>query len=224
MGTFHISVAGKSRLPSIKDKYSYRMGSAIPNPDLQAERSVNYECGYAGTLSVAAWKANVFYNDVTNYILLKTIPDPTSPGRTTTQNQNVGRVRLYGAELGTEFALLEHLEGGADYTLLYTENQSTSDKLVDLPQHKAIVYLRYTFLEAFKALADGEYDTKRYSSSDANRMAGEFVVLNLKLQYELLYNWVAEAGVKNLLDRNYAYQEGYPEPGRNYFVKMNYRF
>jgi len=33
-----------------------------------------------------------------------------------------------------------------------------------------------------------------------------------------------EAGVNNLLDRNYAYSEGYYEEGRNFFANMNYRF
>jgi iron complex outermembrane recepter protein len=30
--------------------------------------------------------------------------------------------------------------------------------------------------------------------------------------------------VKNLFDRNYYYQEGYPEPGRNWYVNLRYRF
>jgi iron complex outermembrane receptor protein len=33
-----------------------------------------------------------------------------------------------------------------------------------------------------------------------------------------------QAGVKNLLDRNYYYVLQYPEEGRNWFINMRYRF
>lgn len=225
MGAFHIAVAGKSRLPSIKDKYSYRLGSAIPNPDLLAERSVNYEAGYAGTLAEAVHlKAAAFYNDVFDYIILKTIPDPDNPAKTTTQNQNVGRVRLYGAEFEAVAGFGERLETGANYTLLYWENQSGSEQLTDLPRHKAMLFIRCTPLDRLKMLADAEYNSSRYSSSDAVRVAGEFVVVNFKVSYEFIRGLAAEAGVANVFDRDYALQEGYPEPGRNYFVNAQYRF
>lgn len=37
----HATFARKTRLPTIKDRYSYRMGQAIPNPDLREERTNN---------------------------------------------------------------------------------------------------------------------------------------------------------------------------------------
>ena len=33
-----------------------------------------------------------------------------------------------------------------------------------------------------------------------------------------------QAGVKNLLDRNYYYTAGYPEEGRNWFMNVRYQF
>jgi iron complex outermembrane receptor protein len=225
VGTFHMSVADKSRLPSFKDKYSYRMGTAIPNPDLQAERSVNYEAGYSGKLAeVVGVKANAFYNDVSDYILLKTIPDTKNPGKTTTQNQNVERVRLYGAEFEASAAILDGLEGGANYTLLRAENETTADRLVDIPEHKVMLYLQYALLEKLKLLADAEYDSSRYSTSNGVDIASDFLVLNFKANYEFIRGLVAEAGIKNLLDRNYALTEGFPEPGRTYFGNLRYSF
>jgi iron complex outermembrane receptor protein len=34
----------------------------------------------------------------------------------------------------------------------------------------------------------------------------------------------AQAGLKNLLDRNYYYTAGYPEEGRNWYLNLRYRF
>jgi iron complex outermembrane receptor protein len=33
-----------------------------------------------------------------------------------------------------------------------------------------------------------------------------------------------QAGVKNLLDRNYYYWEGSPDAGRNWYLNLRYRF
>jgi len=33
-----------------------------------------------------------------------------------------------------------------------------------------------------------------------------------------------QAGIKNLLDRDYYYTAGYPEEGRNWYVNLRYRF
>ena len=38
------------------------------------------------------------------------------------------------------------------------------------------------------------------------------------------YGASVQAGVKNLLDRNYYYTAGYPEAGRTWFVNFRYRF
>lgn len=42
-GRLHVGVSRKTRLPSIKDRYSYRMGQAVPNADLRAERATRAE-------------------------------------------------------------------------------------------------------------------------------------------------------------------------------------
>ena len=34
----------------------------------------------------------------------------------------------------------------------------------------------------------------------------------------------AEFGVNNVSDENYVYEEGFPEPGRTYFMNANFRF
>jgi iron complex outermembrane recepter protein len=33
-----------------------------------------------------------------------------------------------------------------------------------------------------------------------------------------------QVGVKNIFDRFYYYQEGFPEPGRNWYCNVRYRF
>jgi iron complex outermembrane recepter protein len=128
--TIYTAVAQKSRLPSIKDKYSYKLGAALPNPDLKAEKSINYEAGYQGFfLGKLTIESNVFFSDVTDFILQKTIPDPGNPGKTVTQNQNIGNIYQYGAEFGLSGQLLTSLKGGLNYTYIQFENKSGTDQL-----------------------------------------------------------------------------------------------
>jgi hypothetical protein len=45
-GVLSFSVARKTRFATIKDRYSYSLGTGLPNPYLTPEYSVNYDMGY----------------------------------------------------------------------------------------------------------------------------------------------------------------------------------
>ncbi|MFV0436736.1 MAG: TonB-dependent receptor plug domain-containing protein, partial [Desulfopila sp.] len=215
--TLHASVAMKTRLPSIKDKYSYRLGNAIPNPDLDPERSVNYEIGYEDKhWQDIRWQITAFYNDVTDYVQMVEVANPNDPGKTIDQNQNIGKVDLYGLELEGLSYLTSSLLVGGNYTYIKAHNRSDSNKLTDVPKHKIFAYLQYTPTDSLSAQVDVEYNSKRYSATDGSRVAGDFTVTNVKLGYNFNRGFVAEAGIKNLFDENYAIDEGYPEAGRTF--------
>jgi len=223
--TYHISAARKTRLPSIKDRYSYKLGQAIPNPDLDPEKSINYEIGYeTRRIKNVTWKSTVFYNDVTDYIQSMTIPDPSNPTKTTWQNQNIGEVNLYGFESGITAYALDSLLLGCNYTFTYADNRSDSTELTNIPQHKLAPWLKYTIVDRLSVMADVEFDSKRYSSSDGKWIAHGFSVANLKLDYDFNNGFIAETGVRNIFDRNYELQEGYPEEGRTLFANIRYTF
>jgi len=225
-GTVHGSIAQKSRLPSIKDKYSYRLGTAIPNPDLDAERSLNYEIGYKDLLfKRLVVETNVFYNQVKNFILLTAIPDPLKPGKTINQNQNIQSVNLYGVELGLSGKVFESLSAGFNYTFLGYQNGSTKDKLTNLPNHKLFAYLQYfTPLPGLSVLGSAEFNEDRFSSSDGARVAAKYLLFNTKAIYEVYKGISVEGGINNLLDENYAIDEGYPLAGRTFFVNLRYTY
>jgi iron complex outermembrane recepter protein len=224
-GVAHVSVAAKSRLPSIKDRYSFRLGTALPNPDLQAEKSINYELGYQQVLfKRLTLEATAFYYDISDFILLTTIPNPANPRKTLNQNQNIGDVSQYGVEIGASGQILDCLKGGLSYTFLQYDNRSNEDKLTNLPEHKLYSYLQYFPIKPVSILGSVEYDSSRYSSSNGVRKADGFFVVDTKVMWEAFSGFVAEAGINNITDENYALDEGFPEPGRNYFVSLRYRF
>lgn len=225
-GTVHASISQKSRLPSIKDRFSYRLGTALPNPDLKPERAINYEVGYKHLLfNRLTVEANVFYSDVSDFILFKKIPDPANPGLTLNQNQNIGDINQYGVELGVSGQILTCLKGGINYTYIQYENKSSTDKLTNIPHNKVFSYLQYfTPLKGLSLLGSVEYNGDRYSSSTGVRVADEYTLVNTKAIYEVYKGFSVEAGINNIADENWAIDEGYPLEGRSYFVNLRYKF
>jgi iron complex outermembrane receptor protein len=71
--------------------------------------------------------------------------------------------------------------------------------------------------------AGGEYNSSRYSTSYGTR-AGAYSLFNGLVSDHVWKYFSVEGGVNNIFDRDFALVEGYPEPGRNYFVSLRYRY
>ncbi len=224
-GKLHASIGAKSRFASIKERTTWSVDlTNVENPYLKPERTVNYELGVQDTLAgLVKVKSGFFVNAISDYIQSNII-GKNSSNKNKTQNQNIGRINRYGYEFEAFAPLSEMVETGCNYTFIYNDNLSNSMKLTDVPKHKLFVYGKLTPLKPLSILASAEYDSRRYSNSDGSSVAGEFLVVTSKVSYEAMRDLTFEAGVNNLLDRNYALTEGYPEAGRNYFFQARYRF
>lgn len=223
----HVSISDKSRFPTIKDRYSYRLGTAIPNAALQAEQSTNYELGASGFVgSKTRLSAAVFYNNIRDMIQAVTvIPTPSGCTAPCSQMQNVGNVHAKGIELGVTTSLTDKIDIGANYTLLDRTNLTNPNiKFTDVPRHKFFTYTKWQATDQLSILGSIEANSMRYSSSTGTQIAGGFGIANLKGMYQFNQRWSAEAGVNNILDKNYQLIEGYPMEGRNFFANATWKF
>ncbi|HVY05469.1 MAG TPA: TonB-dependent receptor [Burkholderiales bacterium] len=221
-GIARVTFSQKTRFPTIKDRYSFRLGSAVPNPDLKPERVTHYEAGYADSWrDFAKYNTSIFYDDIRDLIQL--VNNAAAPG--VGQNQNIGKARYRGFEIGGSITPVASLELGLNYTYIDRENISApAIQLTDVPMHKVFGYGQWRFAESWRFIASAEYDSDRTSSTDGRRIASEFGLVNAKISWNVVHDTEVEFGVNNLLDRNYEYIEGYPEEGRNYFLNLLYRF
>jgi len=221
--TLHASVAGKSRFPTIKDRYSYKMGQAIPNPALKAEQATHYEIGYTGKLN-GNWmlESNLFHSDITNFIQSATLTTLCGASLCM-QSQNVGQSTADGLELAVRGSA-GAWDVSANYTFLNRRNLSNPEILLtDTPQHKLYASAVW-HAAAWEVTGSVEGYTQRYSSTDGKQVAPGFAVANLKAGYRTKGGTLLEGGVRNLFDRLYSYAEGYPEPGRTLFVQLRTPF
>lgn len=223
---FYATIAQKTRLPTLKDRYSQRLGSYIENPGLKPEEAINYEIGYQGQLGgKAKAEAALFYSDINDKIQSAFIG---AAGSSCTnifkcQMQNIGKVRIPGFELGISSPANAWLEAGANYTYLDPEvvNDSTL-KLTDIPSHKFTTHLTMRPMDKVELIGFMEADSGRWASNTVK--LGGFITADVKAVYHPMDNLSMEAGINNLADEDYALANGFPNPGRTFFANAQYRF
>ncbi|MDD5051347.1 MAG: TonB-dependent receptor [Sulfuricurvum sp.] len=217
----HISIAKKSRFPSIKDLYSYRMGQAIPNPDLNPERAINYEIGINQLLSsTLSGTINLFHASVNDYIQQNWI------STTTYQLQNIGKITQNGAEFSLVYAPIDTLSLEGSYTRLLMKNDSNpAVPIVQVPANRALLSASYSPIASIKWI-----NTLEYNSGFTDSLNSAYVHLsgyakyNTKIIYDATHNLSFDVGMNNALDRNYYLTYGYPDAGRVFFGNVRYKF
>ncbi len=211
----------KTRFPTLKDRYSYKLGKAVPNPDLKPEYGWSFELNYAATLSKKLQvEAALFLNKLKDAIQQV---DNVKPGQY--QLQNVGDAEFKGIELQAGWKPVSQLSTGVSYSYIERKNISKpSVKFTDVPKHKVFGYAQYNLSkpDAYFQLSS-EYNSERISTSDGKYTAPEYFLLNAKIHTQLYKGLAFEASVNNIFDKNYSIVEGYPEEGRTFLFSLKYK-
>ncbi|OXA94112.1 TonB-dependent receptor plug domain-containing protein [Flavobacterium hercynium] len=212
------TVSQKTRFATIKDRYSYRMGTAIPNPDLKPETALNYEVNYtAQFFEKVTFQTALFYSSLTDAILSVS---NVQPGKA--QMQNFGKAEYRGVEAQVNYSILENLSFNVNYTYLERKNVTNpSIYFTDVPNTKVMGTLEYAPVSIVKLIANTEFNSSRFSTSYGTRVA-DYTLLNLYASAKILKNFSLDAGISNIFDRNYSLVEGFPEEGRNFFVTLRF--
>lgn len=252
-GTVYAGVAQKSRFATQKSRFGERTGNGtgIPNPDLKAEKAVNYEIGVSDTIGNVTFDAAAFYTDVRDTNLEVVVPSAECDSGFCYQTQNFGKSRVYGLELASVIRMTDSFDLGLAYTYMEKELRSSIAKAEDLkptnvPRHKLTVYGDWRVAEGLNIIPKVEAYSSRYSTLGGNNMVngavrtsgkpgtgidmrdgtkiGGFATAGLKVKYQPFDALEISAGVDNIFDKNYQLAEGYPEEGRNYFLTLTTKF
>jgi iron complex outermembrane receptor protein len=219
----HANLSRKTRFPTMKDRYSYRLGRSIPNPELRSEASWNMDLGYAyipGT--VFQFKTTIFYSRLHHTIQAVYGVDPENSS--VYQFQNTGDAEFYGWEADLVLSHLSGLQSGLQYTLIKRVNLSHPEiKFTDVPMHKLLVFLRHTLFSRLFLNLNGIYNSPRISSSNGIYQTRAFFTMDFISSFDISPSISLEASVSNLFDADYSYMEGYPAPGRQYFLGLRYQ-
>jgi iron complex outermembrane recepter protein len=239
-GTLFFSFAQKSHFPTLKDRYSYKSGQAIPNPTLEPERARNYNLGYTHTFAASNTmiQIEVFRSDVYDAIETAIIPAPTttlcksydSKGLKCLQSVNVGNELHQGAEFTLRSNPIRRFDLAANYTYLQRSISGPSNMPkvfpTGTPKHKAITTANWRMPRGVLMLATFRLESGAFTVDSKNVIfpASRFVTVDWGMTIPLSHIASLQGGIKNLLDRDYYFQEGYPEAGRNFYTNLRFRF
>jgi iron complex outermembrane receptor protein len=219
-------ISSRTRFPTIFERFSTRFGTAIPNPDLEPERAVNYELGWSAQLSDALdLTTALFYADVEDMIqTVVVVPVPQQ-----TQTQNVGDGEFYGVELGVRTQISDALGIAANYTHFEREINDPLQptfQVVGAPDDAAFVAFIYEPTSKLAITPSIELASDRWSDVTGGGYVrtGDYSLLNLQVQYRGSDTWEIAAGGSNLTDENFELAQGYPEAGRNVYVRLRLSF
>lgn len=212
------TVSQKTRFATIKDRYSYRMGTAIPNPDLKPEKAVNYELNYtAGLFNKVTFQTALFYSKLSDAILNVS---NVQPGKS--QMQNFGEAEYLGVEAQINYEILSNLSLNVNYTYIERNNITNPNiHFTDVPNTKVMGTLEYKPIKILRLIANSEFNSSRFSTSYGARVP-DYTLLNFYASGKIAKNFSIDAGINNIFDKNYSLVEGYPEEGRNFFVTLRF--
>lgn len=222
---WHLTVARKTRFPTLKDRYSYRMGQALPNPALRPEHAFHFEAGYTGAFARGIKvNASVFVSQLRDAIIQVNHVALSPTGVSLYQLQNASRVEHRGGEIALEQQAAPWLRWSASYAHLHRENKTAPlTRLTDTPQHRVLAQAEFGPWRRVSLVTAFDYSTDRHSTS-YGIVAPGYAVTDLHLRASLPHGATLRAGVGNLFDRNYALREGYPQPGRTFFTRLDLEF
>ena len=209
---FSASAARSFRVPTIDEIQT--------NPTLQPEHAWTYDAGFEIHPASTSFRATYFRANVTDLIETTTGTLPSA--------SNIGTARRQGAEIQIRHIVNEYFRDTWNYT--YLENvgilpgSTRYAPLANSPRHTANFIATLTPATRWTIDTTLRYLGSRFS--DSNDPSGSTLGSIVMWDFRVAYQWRQMElyfGVKNLTDRRYEEQSGFPLPGRTAYGGIQLR-
>ena len=185
------------------------------NEDLNPEKSLGWDVG----IEQFFWSEGFSFG--ANYFFTK-FDDMFGFDAITFKAVNINKAQTNGVEIFTKAVLAQGLDAKANYT--YTnaidKSENTPDfdkKLVRRPEHKAGLFLSYSFTESTNANIEfiyvGEREEPDFINYPSRIIMPDYFLINLAAHYDLFSFLRLQGRVENLLDKQYEEIYGYGTAG-----------
>lgn len=218
------SAARKVRFPTLFQLYSSKGG----NPDLEAEKSWNYVLGASRSLGpYARTEISLFRYDIEDYI------DNYDPQHLS-QNENFAKIIIQGIETYVDIFPAKDVSLRLGYTFNNAEDKSDgalTSHVRNVPKHKIDASLKY-LIPGILVKTDL---SARYVSSTYGQLPylgsirpaiknSDYTVVDLRLSKDIGKNFEIYWMIKNIFDKDYEPEYGFPAAGRNMYLGMRASF
>lgn len=236
--TYYASIASGFRVPDLGERYqdvTVNIGEptrVLGNPDLEPERSWNFELGTKHEGEFYRYSAAVFYNDISDFI-----NDELRLGRIagleTDQFQNAGDAAVYGFEFEGGYRLNKEWQFFANATRTYTDEKNIIS-VRDWVFNYGIRFERDVNIAWVDRISSTLFLRSVLDSEDTVPGADQvdyhsFTIANWQMSLELPDRLQGSTriiiGIRNITDESYEepfFDEEQPE--RSAFVSVEHRF
>lgn len=228
------SIAQKSNMPTLKDRYSSKFGDYILNPNLDAEQSTTYEIGTDWAFAPEHHaKVALFYTTTKDYIatvsgLANSDATLGYTGTNGKQMQNFDQEKHKGVEITFNSFWNDQLRSTFSYTYIDAtiEESKTANAqyTTDTPKHSYYASLTYSPIRSVDITPIVRHEGKRYSNVSGTEESSAYTVADIRVAYRPTKALELAVGIKNLFDEYYYYNNGYAQEGRNYYANARYTF
>lgn len=206
------------RAPTFNDLF-WRPGG---NPDLQAERSWNYELGFDLLFTNHRLNVTGFNSEISNWIQWVPTDGIWSP-------QNIKEVKTQGIEIATNSQFSIHklkLSISSEYSYILSTDKGLAEEnqLPYVPKHSAMASATLIYIHSSVEFT-GNYTGRRFttlSNSRANRI-DDFLLVDVRLAQKIKIGSMplqAAINVRNVGDVNYENLKNTAMPGRAFLIEL----
>lgn len=231
----HASLSSRARFPTLFERFSSQFGTAQANPDLRPERATNAEIGAGHRFGAVTVSGALFYSWLDDALV--SVRTPANLNR----RENIGSADYYGAELAINLTLGATLSAGANYSYIHRSFDVGAAPagglirpfaLTDVPDHKGFAFVSWHPLPKLNVVPSVEFASDRTTVTPASANGllpvyydtDSYVTAALQVDYNVTDRLTVRVGGRNLFDRDYVLTDGFPEPGRSFFVSLRARY
>ncbi len=218
-----VQAARRTRFASLKERFSAARGARRENPTLAPESALHLGLDAAWQpLSWLRLEAALFDAEVVDLI------EPVALGGGVEQLQNVGRARFLGGEVSFRAAFERYVGVSVGYAGLHAKRLGADAPLTGRPAHRATFAidsrpLRWLELWAFARLI-GPQDSRDPDGRERTHRLSTNFTLDARVVFRPLEALAIHWRATNLLDVDTQSEYGFPDPGRELWVGLEWTF
>lgn len=216
-----LSYATAFEAPTLGQMYGQQRQYVVASPDLEAEKSKQWEIGLEGLTGPVDWRLSAYQNKIAH--LIDYSADATGIGR----YYNIQAATIRGVEWTGSFdtGIFSHR-----ITLGYLDARRDSDNEVLARRSKQQFKYQLDWVMfgldmdvAWQYYGKG-YDNNTNQYAREQRRMPSYSLVDLSASYPLTSHLTVRGRIANLFDKDYETAYGYPTAGREYYLSGIYSF
>jgi hemoglobin/transferrin/lactoferrin receptor protein len=229
-----LSLGYSFRSPSLEERFQYiDQGSyvLIGNPDLRSERGRSADFGIRYYLPDFKFISSFFFNYFTDLV---TEQSGTFEDRPTYIKTNIGKARIYGINLRTDYNFYKNIVMYAVFSYVKGDDITKNSNLPEIPPLNGNLGLKFRLFDKFEFNLSSDIFTAQNKIAEGEITTPGYAVFNMSLNTEAInistFKFKIFTGVENILDKNYRNHLSTlrgnitTEPGRNFYIKLSTGF